>query len=81
MRNPGTKTERGPCSLQLEKAHAKQWRLSTAKNKLIKKKKKQNLAFPGGLVVKNPPANAGDRKIPHAMQQLSPWATTTEPAF
>ena len=47
----------------------------------LKKKKKQNLAFPGGLVVKNPPANAGDRKIAHAMQQLSPWATTTEPAF
>ena len=38
-------------------------------------------------MVKNPPANAGDvgsipgwgTKIPHAVEQLSPWATTTEP--
>ena len=51
-------------------------------NKL--KKQKQNLAFPGGLVVKNPPANAGDRKIPHAMEQRSqlesspPFAATRE---
>ena len=37
--------------------------------------------FPGGPVVKNPPANAGNTdsipgpwKIPHAMEQLSPWA-------
>ena len=44
--------------------------------------------FPGGLVVRNPPSNAGDEssipgqgiKIPHAMGQLSPCATTTEPA-
>ena len=43
--------------------------------------------FPGGPVVKNPPSNAGDvglipgwgTKIPHAMGQLSPHATTTEP--
>ena len=42
--------------------------------------------FPGGPVVKNPPSNAGDvglipgqgTKIPHAMGQLSPHATTTE---
>ena len=27
---------------------------------------------PGGLVVKNPSANAGDRKISHAAKQLSP---------
>ena len=38
-------------------------------------------------MVKNSPANAGDmvrslvRKIPHAMEQLSPCATTTEPVF
>ena len=38
-------------------------------------------------VVKNPPANAGDRfepwsrKIPHAVEQLSPCTMTTEPAF
>ena len=40
--------------------------------------------FPGGAVVKNPPANAGDvfkpwsGKIPHATEQLSPCATSTE---
>ena len=42
--------------------------------------------FPGGPVVKNPPSNAADTgsisgrgtKIPHAMGQLSPRATTTE---
>ena len=44
--------------------------------------------FPGGTVVRNPPANAGghgfepwSRKIPHAAEQLSPCTTTTEPAF
>ena len=44
--------------------------------------------LPGGPVVKNPPSNAGDvgsipgqgTKIPHATGQLSPRATTTEPA-
>jgi len=41
--------------------------------------------FPGGPVVKNPPANAGDtgfdpwsRKIPHAAGQQCPCTTTTE---
>ena len=42
--------------------------------------------FPGGPVVKNPPYNAGDAgsipgqetKIPHAVGQLNPRATTTE---
>ena len=42
--------------------------------------------FPGGPLVKNPPANAGDLgsighwswKSPHAAEQLSPGATTTE---
>jgi len=44
--------------------------------------------FPGGSVVKNPPANAGDMglipgpgKIPHAVEQLSWWATTIEPVL
>ena len=44
--------------------------------------------FSGGTVVKNPFANAGDTgsipslgKIPHAAEQLSPCATTTEPAL
>ena len=39
-------------------------------------------------MVKNPPANAGDTgssnwsgKIPHAAEQLSPCATTTEPVL
>ena len=43
--------------------------------------------FPGGPVVKNLPYNAGHAgpipgqgtKIPHAVGQLSPCATTTEP--
>ena len=39
--------------------------------------------FPGGPVVKSPPSNAGDTgqvtKILHAMEQLSPHTTTTEP--
>ena len=43
--------------------------------------------FPGSPVVKNPPYNAGDAgsipgqgtKIPHAVEQLSLHATTTEP--
>ena len=42
--------------------------------------------FPGGLVFNNPPFNARDMglipgrgtKIPHAAEQLSPHATTTE---
>ena len=44
--------------------------------------------FLGGAVVKNPPANAGGHgfepwsgKIPHAAEQLSACATTTEPAL
>ena len=41
--------------------------------------------FPGGAVVENLPANARGHgfepwsgKIPHAAEQLGPWATTTE---
>ena len=44
--------------------------------------------FPGGAVVKNPPANAGGHrfepwsgKIPRVTEQLSLWATTTEPVL
>ena len=44
--------------------------------------------FPGGAVVKNLPANAGDTgsrpglgRFPHAAEQLSPCTTTTEPAL
>ena len=40
--------------------------------------------FPGGAVLENPPANAGDTgsnpgPIPHATEQLGPCATVTEP--
>ena len=45
----------------------------------------QGRGFPGGAVVENPPANAGNTgsspgaaKIPHAAEQLSPCATTSE---
>ena len=48
---------------------------------------KLNEGFPGGAVVENLPANAGDAgsepwsgKIPHAAEQLGPWAAITEPA-
>ena len=44
------------------------------------------LGFPGGTVVENLPANAGDTgsspdlgRIPHAAEQSGPWATITEP--
>ena len=43
--------------------------------------------FPGGSVVKNLPAKAGDigsipgRKIPRATQQLSPCGITVEPVL
>ena len=46
------------------------------------------LDFPGGTVVENPPANAGNTssspgsgKIPHAAEQLSLCTTTIEPAL
>ena len=45
------------------------------------------MGFPGGLVIKNLPGNAGDTgstpgwgiKIPHASKRLSLHATTIEP--
>ena len=43
--------------------------------------------FPGGSVVKNPPANAGDLvyilmgKIPHAVEQLRLCVTSVEPVL
>ena len=44
--------------------------------------------FPGGTVVENLPANSGDTgsspglgRFLHAAEQLSPCATTTEPAL
>ena len=41
VRSQRTTTKSNPCSPQLEKARAKQWRPSTAKNKKLKKKKSQ----------------------------------------
>ena len=51
-----------PRSLQLEKACAQRWRPNAAKNKFLKSAslKKNILGFPGGAVVENLPANAGD---------------------
>ena len=52
-----------------------------------KKKKKQAWDFPGGAVVKNLPANAGDTGSSpglgrsHMLQSISPCATITEPAL
>ena len=51
-------------------------------------KEKCLLEFPGGAVVKNPPCKAGDSglipawgtRILHAVEQLSPCDTATEPA-
>ena len=49
-----------------------------------KKQKYWNRGCPGGAVVKNPPLcrahwfEPWSRKIPHAAEQLSPCATTTE---
>ena len=54
---------------------------------MVSVKKKKLVGFPGGAVVKSPPANAGDMgsspgpgrsHIPHAAEQLSLCATTTE---
>ena len=57
----------------------------TAKETINKMKRQ---GFPGGTVVENPPVNAGDTgfepwsgKIPHAVEQLCPCTTTTEPAL
>ena len=47
-----------------------------------KKKKKKTVGFPGGSVVKNPPASAGDTGlilIPHALEQISQCIITVEP--
>ena len=53
----------------------------------MKLKNKQNRDLPGGPVVKNLPCNPGgcrfdpwSEKIPHATEQISPWATAREPA-
>ena len=52
-------------------------------------KKKLLQDFPGGPVVKNPPANAGDTgsipgqesKVPQATRHLGPLTTATEPVL
>ena len=49
-------------------------------------KSKNDTGLPGGPVVKNPPANAGDtgsipvQEDPHATEQLNPCSTITQPA-
>ena len=48
--------------------------------------RKKGEGFPGGTVVKSPPANAGDTGSSHgpgsyATEQLSPCATAAEPAL
>ena len=56
-------------------------RCSRTRNKYIK----LNGDFPGGAVVKNPPANAGDTGLSpgpgRSRMQLSPCSTTTEPVL
>ena len=61
-RGPRTAMKSGPCLPQLEKALAQKRRPNTPINKInLKKKLKRDFpGFPGGAVVKNPPANAGD---------------------
>ena len=55
---------------------------SRGENKRLKRQNQENLEdFPGGSVVRNLPVNAGEPwsgKIPYAMGQVSPYATTTE---
>ena len=79
----GTAMKSGPHLPQLEKALAHKRRPYTAKNKYIKKKKKnKGEDFPGGTVVKNPPANAGDTSSsPGLRRSHRPCAKTTEPAL
>ena len=67
----------------------KNYRFSTLRNMGAKPIKKLTRDFPCGPVVKNLPTNAGDMgsipgwgtKISHAMGQLSPCASTSEPTF
>ena len=55
----------------------------------VEVKKIKTWDFPNGPMVKDPPGNAGDAgwtpglgtKTPHATEQLSPCAPTTEPSF
>ena len=75
-----------------ELAITEEWeeQISRATTFIFKRRKIYSISLrdlPGDLVVKNPPANAGDVdsgsswgiKIPHALGQLSLSATTTEP--
>ena len=52
---------------------------SKGKNKQGNQLKKKSWGLPGGSVVKNLPANAGDTGSPHATEHLSLCATTSEP--
>ena len=49
--------------------------LDTSASNWIFQFKKAGLGFPGGTVVKNPPANAGDRgSIPGPGRSHVPWS-------
>ena len=59
---------------------------SIKENRIAECQKVRERGFPGGAVVENLPANAGHTgsspglgRFPHAAEQLSPCATTTEP--
>ena len=61
--------------------------ISASQSSVVKDVKKFQ-DFPGGAVVKNPSASAGDMgsspgpgRFPHVAKQLSPCATTTEPVL
>ena len=49
----------------------------------LKKKKKYCLGYPGSSVIKNPPANAGDKSVipEHAAEQPNLCIKTTEPVL
>ena len=62
-----------------KKKKKSEWQWEGVLGGLITLFKRSPWDFPGGVVVKNPPANAGDTgsspgpgKIPHATEQLSP---------
>ena len=92
-RSPRTTMKSSPCSPQLEKAHTQQRRPNAAKNKLINFKKRiwvnykmQFLGLPwwrsgweSACQCRGYGFKPWSGKIPRAAEQLSPWATTTEP--
>ena len=77
--------ESGPDLCIFKKCHTWLWCTQNLEPQ-VKWLRMELWGFPGGAVVKNPPAN-GHRfelwsgKITHAAEQLSPCTTTTEPAL